>query len=166
MVDVQPAGNDPLRHLFDHQYQSMVSLATALMGNRAQAEEVVQEAFLRVGPRLPAIGDGSAVAYLRTAVMNQARSELRRGRAAKRRAVPLRMVADGPEDEAVRSDERRRVLAALDRLPVRQRQCLVLRFYAGLSDPEVAATLEISVGSAKTHIRRGLESLRATEVAP
>jgi RNA polymerase sigma factor (sigma-70 family) len=59
----------------------------------------------------------------------------------------------------VRDDQHRRVLAAIDRLPMRQRQCIVLRYYSGLSDSEVADTLGLSLGSAKTHLRRGQQAL-------
>ena len=64
-----------------------------------------------------------------------------------------------PEDEAVRDDQHRQVLAAIDRLPCRQRQCVVLRYYAGLADAEIADALGVSLGSAKTHLRRGQQAL-------
>lgn len=160
-----PTDPDPLRTLFDAHYQPLVRTATALLGDRAEAEEAVQEAFVRVDGRLATIPAEGHLPYLRRAVLNQARSDLRRRRAAKRQSVPQRVTADGPEDAAVHADEQRRVLAALDGLPTRQRECLVLRFYAELSDAEIAAALDISPNSVKTHVRRGVDALRAMELS-
>jgi RNA polymerase sigma factor (sigma-70 family) len=64
-----------------------------------------------------------------------------------------------PDDRAVLSDEHRAVAAALRTLPDRQRSCLVLRFYADLSEAETAEALGISTGSVKTHIHRGMAAL-------
>ena len=58
--------------------------------------------------------------------------------------------------------DRENILAAVDALPDRQRQCLVLRYYAGLTDAEIAHATSLHIGSVKTHIRRGLEALRPT----
>ncbi|WP_432486378.1 RNA polymerase sigma factor, partial [Kineococcus esterisolvens] len=88
------------------------------------------------------------------------------------RPPPPRAVADrkrplpdpapeGPEERAVRSAEHRLVLAALDALPVRQREVLVLRYSADLSEQDIAEALGISRGAVKTHAHRGLAALRA-----
>ena len=151
---------DLLLTLFTTHYATMVRVATALLGDRARAEEVVQEAFVSVEPRLASLEPDSRVPYLRRAVMNGARSTSRRERAKKRQPILIREVTSSPEDHAMVADDQRRLLALLDDLPMRQRQCLVLRYYEGLTDVEVAAALKISPGSAKTHIRRGLEALR------
>jgi RNA polymerase sigma factor (sigma-70 family) len=155
-----PPVHDPLRVLFDQHYQPMVRLATALLGHTAAAEDVVQQAFLSVNGALLRLKVGSELAYLRKAVMNGCRSQVRHDRARKRRPVLTRddEVAR-PDDNAVHRDQQSRVLEAIDRLPMRQRQCLVLRYYGGLTDTEVAAALDLSAGSAKTHIRRGLLAL-------
>jgi RNA polymerase sigma factor (sigma-70 family) len=152
---------DPLRVLFDQHYQPMVRMATALLGQSAAAEDVVQQAFLSVNGALLRLRAGSELAYLRKAVMNGCRSQVRHDRARKRRPVLSRDddVAR-PDDNAVHRDQQRRVLDAIDALPMRQRQCLVLRYYGGLTDTEVAAALDLSAGSAKTHIRRGLLALQ------
>lgn len=152
--------DDLLMALFTRQYGSMVRMATALLRSRAIAEEVVQEAFVHVEPRLGCVAPEGHAAYLRQAVMNGARSAIRRDRAKKRQPILVREVSASPEDTVVLHDDQRRLLVMLDQLPLRQRQCLVLRYYEGLSDTEVAGALGISAGSAKTHIRRGLEALR------
>ena len=132
--------------------------------HRPEAEEAVQEAFVRVDRRLAGLPVDRHLAYLRQAVLNQARSDLRRRRAAKRQAIAQRAVTESPEEVAIQSDDHRRVLAALDALPARQRECLVLRFYGELSEAEIAAALSISANSVKTHLRRGMHALRATEL--
>jgi RNA polymerase sigma factor (sigma-70 family) len=156
---MQVAGLD-LRALFDAHYEGMVRLATAVLGHNAAAEDVVQQAFVALDRRLAHLEPGGEVAYLRTSVMNGCRSHTRAARARKRQPIALRERGPAlPEDEAVRDDQHRRVLAAIDRLPMRQRQCIVLRYYSGLSDSEVATTLGLSLGSAKTHLRRAQQAL-------
>ena len=163
-IQVRATGGVSLPDLYRSQFEPMVRIATALAGDRAAAEDVVQDAFVSVGRKLHTLS-GSEVAYLRRSVVNGCRSSARRGRAAKRQ--PLVLVTDtiGAVGADVTADERarhERVLTALDALSERQRQCLVLRYYAGLSDPEVAHAAGIATGSAKTHIRRGLEALRTS----
>jgi len=138
-----------------------VRVATALLGDRAAAEDVVQDAFVTVGRRLASVR-GSEVAYLRRAVVNGCRGSVRRSRAAKRQPRPVGADTAGADVAAAQRAEHDRILAALDELPGRQRQCLVLRYYAGLTDAEVADAVGIHLGSAKTHIRRGLDALRST----
>ncbi|GIU88534.1 MAG: hypothetical protein KatS3mg009_3049 [Acidimicrobiia bacterium] len=67
---------------------------------------------------------------------------------------------------AVRNAEHRAVLAALARLSARQRECLVLRHFAGCSESEIAAAVGCSVGSVRTHLKRGLAQLQALVPAP
>jgi RNA polymerase sigma factor (sigma-70 family) len=102
-----------------------------------------------------------APAYLRSAVLNGARSALRRGKVAdrhvERRSGPTE--APSAETSAVACDDQRRMVAALRRLPERQRTALALRYYLELSDAEVADAMGVSVGSVKTHLHRGLASL-------
>jgi len=153
---------DPLRALYESHYAAMVRMASALLGDAGAAEDVVQDAFLAVDRALPGIAPAARPAYLRTAVMNASRSSIRRSRAAKRQPVGERDEVPPLDEAAVRRDQQARVIVALDALPFRQRQCLVLRYYGGLADREVAETLGLSLGSAKTHLRRGLERLHET----
>ena len=140
----------------DH-YRSLVRLACLLVDDVGSGEEVVQDAFVRVYRAWPRVDD--PLKYLRTAVMNGARSGLRRRRSA-RRYVPPTVRAERGADEAVLvRAEHAEVLDALRSLPRRQRECLVLRYYADLSEAEIATTLGISAGSVKSHSHRGMAAL-------
>ncbi len=156
---------DPwLVDLYRSDYARLVRLATMLVDDQATAEELVQDAFVAFSlqqTRTPLREPDAAPAYLRRAVVNRARSQLRK-RGVRRRH--LRSVAPPPSapsaDVAViASDDHRRMLVALDSLPTRQREVLVLRYYGDLSEAEIAAALGISPGSVKTHAHRGLAAL-------
>lgn len=153
--------------LYRAHHRDLVRLATLLVDDQGSAEEAVQDAFVSLARRGPD-GIDDARAYLRTAVLNNARSALRRRRVRRRH---LRSV-DGPgtspaADHAVLLDEdARMVLAALRRLSERQREVLVLRYWADLSEAEIATSLGISAGSVKTHAHRGTVALARILEAP
>jgi RNA polymerase sigma factor (sigma-70 family) len=117
---------------------------------------------LCVRDRLPG-GDGS-LGYVRAAVLNGCRSALRH-RAIVRRVLgahdPLASGAaqQSAEHEAIMADDRRQVLVALAALPRRRREVLVLRYWLGLPEAEIAATLGISPGTVKSTAARGLAAL-------
>lgn len=134
---------DPLRRLFDEQYVGMVRLACLLLGSSSAAEDVVQEAFVAVDGKLGNVPVSAHAAYLRRAVVNGARSSMRKGNARKRQVIPMRDHVTEPVDVVLGSDQHRQVLVALDTLPGRQRECLVLRYYAGLTDNEIAENLSL-----------------------
>ncbi len=151
---------DPLGALFTEHYGALVRLAGLLVDDRATAEDVVQDAFVRLHGRLHRVTPGKEPAYLRSIVLNGARSHLRQ---TQRRGRPR---GTGPETTAPPAEtsglERHRddvVLRAVRGLSPRQRSVLLLRFYVGLTEQEVAETLGISVGSVKTHSRRGFAAL-------
>jgi RNA polymerase sigma-70 factor (sigma-E family) len=150
-----------LRMLYDSDYRSLLRLASLLVDDRNLAEDVVQEAFARLYHSWDRVRDPAAApAWLRSAVLNLARSTLRRRRAFTRiRFVPAPH-ASSPEGAAVLSEDRQEVLAALAALSRRQREVLVLRYWADLSEAEIAAALGVSAGSVKTHAHRGLLALR------
>jgi RNA polymerase sigma-70 factor (sigma-E family) len=130
-------------------YRSLVRLA-ALLGDRSLAEEVVQDAFVHAyiaGDRIR-----EPLSYVRRAVVNGARSSLRRRRVRERTPLTAVGSVDAPDD---RTD----VMRALRRLPARQRECLVLRYYGDFSEAEIAGALGISPGAVKTHAHRGLKAL-------
>jgi len=165
--DAGPAGGaaafqGQLSAAFEAHYRSLVRLASLLLDDVASSEEVVQDAFVQVWSRGPGLRDPERLpAYLRSAVLNGARSQLRR-RGVRRRHLrtvePARSAAPA-ESEALAADPDGAVLRALRALPDRQREVLALRYYLDLSEAEIAATLRISAGSVKTHAHRGLHTL-------
>lgn len=151
---------DPVAALFRSEYRSLVRLAALLVDDRGAAEEVVQDAFVKLQGGWGRIRDvDAAPAWLRSAVLNGARSRLRK-RAVRRRHLET-VVDDAPSAEggALAADDQRRVMAALRTLPARQREALVLKFYAELSEAETATAMGVSSGSVKTHVHRGLAAL-------
>jgi RNA polymerase sigma-70 factor (sigma-E family) len=140
---------------------AMVRLALLLTGDRATAEDVVQDAFLGLYRGWSRLRDtDSAVGYLRTAVINGCRSVHR----SRRRLWPhAELDRDPPvwsaEAAVIDSEERRAVLAAVARLPRRQREILALRFYLDLPDAEIAATLKISRGTVSSTVSRAVATL-------
>jgi len=143
-------------------YESLVRLAGLLLGRRDVAEEVVQDAFASAYERWDRIREPSRrVSYLRSAALNGARKRLRRRHLARRLSPVAGTDPVTPEDSALLSERQRSVLAELRRLPVRQQQCLILRFYEDLSETEISEWLGISRGSVKTHTHRGLRALES-----
>jgi RNA polymerase sigma-70 factor (sigma-E family) len=141
-------------------YRSLVRLAALLVDDVGRCEEIVQDAFVKVWRRPPNLtgGDDRLPAYLRSAVLNGARSHLRRRGVERRHLRSVASPAASPEATATSGDDDR-VLAALRSLPDRQREVLALRYYLDLSEREIAATLGISPGAVKTHAHRGLATL-------
>jgi RNA polymerase sigma-70 factor (sigma-E family) len=149
-----------LEALFRTEQRDLLRLATLLLGDRGAAEEVVQDAFVKLHLGWRRLRDPArADAWLRSAVLNGARSQLRR-RSVRRRhqEVDVRAAASA-EVGALAGDEHARMLAALHQLPARQREAHVLRYYVDLSEAEIAAAMGVSAGSVKTHAHRGLAAL-------
>jgi RNA polymerase sigma factor (sigma-70 family) len=149
--------------LFRTEGSSLVRLARLFVDDRDAAEDIVQEAFLRLARHAGRIESRDrAPAYLRSIVLNLARDHNRRGlvslrhQAARGREVD---VAEDSGDALVRSEDHRRVIDAVRRLPVRQRDCVALRYFEGSSIETIAATLGVSVNSVKTHLKRALVAL-------
>lgn len=142
----------------------LVRLARLFTDDRSGAEDIVQEAFIRLFRAVDRIEDQSkGVAYVRSIVLNLARDQNRRGLMSLRHqdAMIDRRTPELPDEHIARSESQAEVLSALSELSPRQRDCLVLRFYLELSEKEIANTLQISPNSVKTHCRRGLEALGA-----
>lgn len=155
-------GPNPLAALHREHYTSLVRLATLVVGDVGVAEQVTQDAFVRLQLRWGGLRRlDRAPAYLRSAVLNGARSHLRRRRVsdrydARRTVTPA---AQTPESAALGLAEHERVVAALRRLPDRQREAVVLRYYLDLPEADIAATMGVARGSVKTHLHRGLAAL-------
>ncbi len=154
-----------LEPVFRAHYATLVGVARLLADDRGSAEEIVQEAFVRLHLNRWRIRDPERVdAYLRSTVLNLCRGRLRRLEVARRHAPMLVGDADAPRvgDGTASSDARHRVIAAIRQLPGRQRECMVLRYYGDLSEREIAAALGIAPGSVKSHIHRATATLAET----
>jgi RNA polymerase sigma-70 factor (sigma-E family) len=152
-----------LTELFRQHHVELVRLAALLVRSREAAEDIVQDVFVRIHTRRAGPPDtAGALAYLRQAVINGCRSWLRRQSAARRLGPVDRTAADAhesAEQSAIMAENRRRLQAELSALPVRRREVLVLRYYLGLSEAEIARTLGISQGTVKSTAARGIASL-------
>jgi RNA polymerase sigma-70 factor (sigma-E family) len=150
-----------LAELYAAHRLTLVRLALLLADDLATAEDIVQDAFARFAARSGKLRDpGAALGYLRTSVVNGCRSTLRRRRTARAYVAPHQVEPDRPDARAVLSEEHREVLAALNRLASRQREVLVLRYWCGLSEAEIASALGISNGAVKSTASRALSALQ------
>jgi RNA polymerase sigma-70 factor (sigma-E family) len=146
--------------LFRAEAARLVQLARWFVDDRTAAEDLVQEAFIRLARSAHRIDDRDrAAAYLRSIVINLARDHNRRGLMSLRHRPPASVDERSAEDHVTDSENRRQVMAALRSLPRRQRDCIVLRYYAELPVGEIAETLSLSPNSVKTHLQRGLRAL-------
>jgi len=153
-----PARTD-LAAAYREHYRSLVRLASLLVDDVGRCEEIVQDAFVKVWRRPPTLAsDDRLPAYLRSAVLNGARSHLRHRGVERRHLRAVASPVAAPEAQAATGDEAR-VLSALRSLPARQREVLALRYYLDLSEAEIADTLGVSRGAVKTHAHRGLATL-------
>lgn len=161
-----PAGVDRdegVRRLYERQHADMVRFAAFLTGDITAAEDIAHEAFVRIFHAWDRIEDQSrADAYLRSTVVNLVRGGHRRQQVADRAARPHLVAVGSAEDDALARVGRDRVLSALTALPMRQRECVVMRHWMRMTESEIADELDISVGSVRTHLKRGTETLKTT----
>ncbi len=154
------SADEVVARLFREEGANLVRLARFFVDDRTAAEDLVQEAFIKLSRSLYRIQDESKVAaYLRSIVLNLARDHNRRGLLSLRHRLPAEVEGPSIEDQIDLRDDQRRVIEALRSLPRRQRDCVVLRYYHEDGIPEIAATLRISVNSVKTHLQRGMRAL-------
>jgi RNA polymerase sigma-70 factor (sigma-E family) len=163
VTSVRPLDVDEfVASMFRAEGVSLVRLARLFVDDRNAAEDLVQEAFIRLARSARRIEDPArAPAYLRSIVLNLARDHNRRGLVSLRHRSPIVDVAAGVDDELTVREDQRQVLDALRDLPARQRACLVLRYYDELGIDDIATTLGVSRNSVKTHLQRGLAALEA-----
>lgn len=138
----------------------LVRLAHVMLGDRAAAEDVVHDAFCGLYRHWSNLADpGKAQAYLRSAVLNGSRSVLRR--AGHGPVFDVREFTDAADGETalLAVQARESVLAALRRLPERQREALVLRYYLDLRDSEIAAVMSVRESTVRSTMHRGLANL-------
>ncbi|MFJ7152319.1 SigE family RNA polymerase sigma factor [Streptomyces sp. NPDC100445] len=152
---------DHLTETYRAHYRSLLGLAALLLDDTASCEDVVQEAFIRVHSARKRVRDPEkTLAYLRQTVVNLSRSTLRR------RILGLKLLAKPMPDMASAEEgaydqlERRDLIKAMKGLQRRQREVLVLRYFADMTEAQVAETLGISLGSVKAYGSRGIAALR------
>jgi RNA polymerase sigma-70 factor (sigma-E family) len=139
---------------------ALLRFAVVLTGERGLAEDVVQEVLLRAHQRWPRIGSlDSPEHYVRRMIVNEYLSWRRRWSRVVPQAEP-RARPDHAPDHAVIHSEREALRTELDKLPRRQRAVLVLRYYAGLSDNQIAEELGCTAGTVRGYASRALAALR------
>ncbi|QNS05469.1 SigE family RNA polymerase sigma factor [Streptomyces xanthii] len=159
---------DHLTETYRAHYRSLLGLAALLLDDTASCEDVVQEAFIRVHSARKRVRDPEkTLAYLRQTVVNLSRSTLRR------RILGLKLLTKPMPDMASAEEgaydllERDALKKALRGLQRRQREVLVLRYFADMTEAQVAESLGISLGSVKAYGSRGIAALRvAMQEAP
>jgi RNA polymerase sigma-70 factor (sigma-E family) len=140
----------------------LTRMALLLVGDKPSAEDVVQDAFLGLFRALGRLNDLSrAEAYLRVSVLNGCRSVLRGRQRARLRGAAATddLPVWSAESAALAGEDRREVLQAVSQLPRRQREVLVLRYFLGLSDSEIAVDLGVSRGTVVSTASRALAAL-------
>ena len=152
-----------LGELYERYAPGATRVAYLLTGDRALAEDLVQDAFVRLGGRLAHLRDPSAFeAYLLRTVVNLSHSHFRHAKVERtyleRSAGEPTARSSAPADLSV--GERDELWRALQRLPERQRAALVLRFYEDLSEERVAYLLRCRPGTVKSLVSRGLHTMR------
>jgi RNA polymerase sigma-70 factor (sigma-E family) len=150
-----------LDRLYREHATHLLRLAVVLTGDRTLAEDLVQEAFVRFH-RSGGSRAGSELAYLRRTVINLSHGHHRRLAIVRRHSEPPPDSEPAAEVTVARREAGSRVVAAIRALPARQRDCIVLRFYADLKDTEIADALGISPGSVKTHLHRARGALASS----
>jgi RNA polymerase sigma-70 factor (sigma-E family) len=158
----QPGAADQVTGLYRVHGMDLVRIAAVMLGSRAAAEDAVQDAFCGLFGKWDQLADPrNALPYVRSAVMNRCRSELRRRVRLERRGDQNRrpLDAESPEQAAILGEEHRDVLAALRRLPDRQREVLILRYFMDLPEPEIATAMGISQGTVKSTTSRAIAAL-------
>jgi RNA polymerase sigma-70 factor (sigma-E family) len=161
LAPAQPAAPVNIDDLYHAHWRYLVRLAALLVDDTASAEDVVQDAFVALHRKAGDLRDPeAALAYLRTSVMNLSRSVLRRRQVARKHLkVAEPDVGPAADHDVLVRDEHRAALRAVRQLPRHQREVLILRYWSGLSEKEIAQTLGITPGSVKSAASRAIATL-------
>jgi RNA polymerase sigma-70 factor (sigma-E family) len=155
--------DEAVTQLYAAHYTGLVRMASLLVRHSGEAEEIVQDAFVSMHDKWRRLKDPDrALGYLRRSVVNAARSAHRRHLVAAKHIPTTLEDAASAEAHAMHAQTRTAVMDALHRLPTRQREVLVLRYYSDLSEAQIADALDISRGAVKSHAHRGMTALRST----
>jgi RNA polymerase sigma-70 factor (sigma-E family) len=150
-----------LERLYLAHHDELVRLARTLVGP-ASAEDVVHDVFARLYRRRRRLDDPEqALRYVRSAIINGARDRGRRAATAERHRPHGETSAPGADVAAHQRERQAQVIAELRRLPRRQRSVLVLRYYLDMTETQIADELGCSVGTVRTHMKRGRATLAA-----
>jgi RNA polymerase sigma-70 factor (sigma-E family) len=153
------AGAEAVRVLFREHHLELVRLAAMMLGDIAAAEDVVQDAFERLHRHWRRVREpSSGLAYARSCVLNGCRSAHRRAAVARKYSPRLAQLPDAP-DLVAAVDDSDKIVAALQVLTRRQREAIVLRYYADLDVAEIAEMLRVSPGAVRATINRALATL-------
>ncbi len=153
---------EAVTQLYTGHYRSLVRLAVLLVRDEPTAEEVVQECFIAMHDGWHRLREeDKALSYLKQAVVNRSKSVLRHRSVVDRNAPKPAPDMPSAEHGAMSLLERSAVITALRGLPDRQRQAVILRYYADMSEAQIADMMGISKGAVKSHTARGMSSLRA-----
>ena len=163
-IDISPpaaAWTEAERHvtaLYEAHAVGLARLALLMLGDSAAAQDVVQDAFLGLYRRWDKIADlGAAPAYLRTSVLNGCRTVLRQR---SRGFFPAaEETLESAESTLIHTEEQREVLAAIRRLPARQREAIVLRYYLDMTEEQAARAMGVSRGTVKSSTSRGVAAV-------
>jgi RNA polymerase sigma factor (sigma-70 family) len=167
-VENSSAWSSSVLELYCAHWDRLVRLAALLLDDVAASEDVVQEAFIRLdlNRRARSLPLDSEVAFVTRIVVNLARSSLRRRLLGERVVARLSDSTDGRYPDGMGADsaalalfERQAVVAVLRRLPRRQREAVVLRYYGDLSLEEMSRAMGVRVGTAKSNLTRGRDAL-------
>jgi RNA polymerase sigma factor (sigma-70 family) len=156
----EPATSASLEALYLGHYREMAALAGFLVHDTAAGEDLAQESFVRFALRAPRLSHPDQLPYLRRILVNLTRSHHRRQLVTARLPWLERgTTSDVTSVAGIARADQRRVLDAIQALPRRQRECVVLRYYAELSFAEIAASLGVSASTAKTSLHRAQRAL-------
>ncbi len=163
---------DPVQfqQAYDEYGRGVYAAALRILGNPAQAQDVVQDVFLRVWrrPRAFDARRGELGSYLRLMARSRALDLWREGQAAGRASDRMKLVVETTEERVderpsaatEREAAREAVREALRRLPQPQREALVLAYWGGMTADQIARRADVPLGTAKSRIRLGLAKLR------
>src|SRR5580692_8878494 len=160
--DVISGGGEDFSAFVMSRWPGLVRLAFGLTGDRWAAEDIAQATLARAfvaWRRVRRADDPDA--YLRRILVNTSNRRFRRRRVAEQPGDPPETAVEGPADLV---GERSALLAALRQLPPRQREVIVLRYWADLTDAQIAATLGCSPGTVRSQLSRALAKLRESPV--
>jgi RNA polymerase sigma-70 factor (sigma-E family) len=149
-----------IEDLYREHALGLMKFALLLTGDRASAEDVVQDAFLGLHRHWDRVRDQHQVlSYLRTSVVNGARSRHRRRLVARRLRPDPPALVQSAETSALAREDRRALLRAVEALPRRQREVLALKYFLDLGEQEIAQTLRISRSTVASTASRALAAL-------